>query len=88
MMSRHELFDELDAFDPKWQINYKSVISAAKAARCEWALSDWLSTHQGETYLSHIHATRDYLAEVEEYRLLREKEFAALPFGFGSKSYE
>lgn len=83
-MPRHELFDELDAFDPRWQSKYRSVISAAKAAGVGELLRDWLSSHQGETYLSHIHATRDYLKEIEDYKKLREEEESKLPFGYSN----
>jgi len=81
-MNRHELFEELDAFDPQWQKNYRSVISAAQAAGASAILKEWLRTHQGETYLSHIHATRDYLKEIEEYKALIAEEESKLPFGY------
>jgi len=81
-MNRHELFEELDAFNPHWQQAYRSVIAAAKAAGAQELLSDWLKTHQGETYLSHIHATRDYLKEIEEYKALIAEEESKLPFGY------
>lgn len=86
MNSKHELFEELEAFDPSWQNRYTSVTSAAKAAKCEDLLVDWLSTHQGETYLAHIHATRDYLEEIREYQDLLADEESKLPFGYGNLS--
>ena len=85
-MTKHELFEELEAFDPNWQRNYRSVITAAKAAKADELLREWLRTHQGETYLSHIHATRDYLAEIEEYQALLAEEEAKLPFGYHNLS--
>lgn len=32
MIAMHELFEQLEAFDPKWQQHYATLVDAAKAA--------------------------------------------------------
>ena len=83
-MYKHELFEELDAFDPQWQNRYPSVLSAAAAAKCKDLLNQWLDTPEGEVYLTNVAAVRDYMAEIEQYRRQVEAEQSALPFGYGS----
>lgn len=78
----HELFEELDAFDPRWRINFSSVISAAKAAGAESLLDQYLQTPEGEGYLANVAAVRDYLAEIEEHKRLVALEEGSLKFGY------
>lgn len=49
-MDKHELFEQLDAFDPKWQEHYSTLRYAACAARVEDMFFDWLQTSDGRKY--------------------------------------
>lgn len=37
----HELFEELEAFDPKWRLKYATTLEAAKAAGVHSLWLDW-----------------------------------------------
>jgi hypothetical protein len=37
-MQSHDLYEELSAFDPRWQVHYDTLAAAAKAAGCSHLL--------------------------------------------------
>jgi hypothetical protein len=44
---KHELFEELDAFRPKWQATYATLYAAARAAGVLNLYADYLKTKTG-----------------------------------------
>lgn len=70
---RHDLFLDLDAFDPKWQIHYKTIALAATAAKVMHMYSEWLGTVDGRRYQEILRDVPDTIAKNEAERLLREK---------------
>lgn len=68
---RHELFDELEAFDPKWQTHYPTLLAAAKAARAEELFCQWLSwTAEGNKYAHSMNGVPDYSVKRADARSL------------------
>lgn len=65
---RHELFEELDAFNPKWQVKYKSLGEAALAANAIGLYNDFVRTAEGQAYLARMHGVRDAQAEADKVR--------------------
>ena len=86
MTQKHELFEELEAFDPKWQEKHKSLFEAAQAAGANDLLREYLETPQGESYLAHIAAVRDYLTEIQEYQKELEASESKLRYGYHNLS--
>lgn len=58
----HDLFDELDAFNPKWRDVYPTVRSAAEAAEVMGLYVDWTHTPEGMAYKSAFADVPDYAA--------------------------
>lgn len=54
---------ELEAFDPKWQLHYKTIALAAKAANVLIMYTDWLTTDDGKRYTSLMRGVPDTLAQ-------------------------
>jgi len=50
LLIQHELFLELNAFDPRWQQRYKRIKDAADAAGCTGLYYLWLHTPEGQRY--------------------------------------
>lgn len=48
ILDRHDVFWEVEAFDPKWQQNYDTLRDAAIAANCLPEYYDYLSTSEGK----------------------------------------
>ena len=84
MTTKHELFEELEAFDPKWQEHYRSLFEAATAAKVRDLLVQYLETPAGGAYLSHTAGVRDYKAEIEEHQRLVELEQGSLRFNYSN----
>ncbi len=83
MSHYHEIFEELEAFDPLWHMNYHSMSEAIEAAAhgAPYVIElyeDYLSTPEGLKYLENIASTRDYLAEFRAAQ--RAEEESSLPF--------
>lgn len=55
----HELFEEIEAYDPKWRQRYPTVRAAAQAAGCPELYTKWLLTPAGRTYADHIASLPD-----------------------------
>jgi len=64
-MTRHELFDELEAFDPRYQQHYPTLRAAAEAAHCVGLLEDYLHTAQGNAYRRDIESAPDVLGAIK-----------------------
>lgn len=47
---QHELFEELEAFDPRWQQHYPRIIDAATAADVLDLYAAWTKTQAGLAY--------------------------------------
>jgi len=77
---KHELFEELDAWNPKWQTVAPSIRSAAEQAGVMSLYLDWLSTPEGAQYLQRTAGTPDYLGAVKAAQEAAER----LPFNIGS----
>lgn len=74
--NKHDLFFELEAFSPRWQITYRTVREAAHAAKVDDMYTDWLTTDQGKRYRELHSDIPDTLERVK-----REQEASAsLPF--------
>ena len=70
MHERHELFDELDAFDPYWQRNYPNLFQAVDAAVAaagyvRQIYLDFISSEAGLNYLANYEDVPDVKGAVE-----------------------
>lgn len=77
----HELFEELDAFNPKWQTIYSSLPIAAKAAGVSKMFQEWLLSPQGTHYQEIVRDVPDYEAYNEAERRMRGALLTRLPLG-------
>lgn len=59
----HELFEELSAADPTWQLRYKSVEHAALALNLQDSFEDYLKTPAGQLYRARFAHVHDHLAD-------------------------
>ena len=69
-MERHELFDELEAFDPNWQANYPNLFQAVDAAVAaagyvRQIYLDFISSEAGLNYLANYKDVPDYKGAIE-----------------------
>lgn len=67
------LFEELDAFDKRWQLHYRTILEAAKAAGALIMYQEWLLTEPGQHYRELLREVPDTLAQNEAERKLRER---------------
>jgi hypothetical protein len=74
----HELFEELDAFDPKWQERYATVGDAARDAGVMELYCDWTTTDEGRRYITGVLPVRDYRGEIRAQQ--EAEENSSLPF--------
>jgi uncharacterized protein (UPF0147 family) len=79
---KHELFEELEAWNPHWQQVARSIRDAAERAQVEALYEDWLRTAEGIAYLERISNVPDYARAIEAQREAVER----LPFGIGGKN--
>jgi hypothetical protein len=63
---KHDLFWELEAFDPRWQTRYSTIKQAAEAAGVMLEYHSWLSTAEGKTYRRAMRGVPDTLALIAE----------------------
>lgn len=61
----HELFEELNAFDPKWPDHYLTIGEAAQYAGLTDLYRDWAQTTEGREHIE-LFAVPDILSAVEE----------------------
>ena len=78
---QHDLFLELEAFNPRWQIVYASVGQAAKAAKVLPMFQEWLLTEEGKHYQEIVRDVPDYEANNAAERRMREALLARAPIG-------
>lgn len=69
----HELFEELDAFNPRWQAAYRTVAVAATAAGVSSLYLDWLRTPQGKLHEAIMADVADTIAQNEAECKLRAR---------------
>lgn len=69
----HELFEELDAFDRHWQLHYRTILDAARAAKVLIMYSEWLGTDEGMRYREVTRDVPDTARQNELERALRER---------------
>lgn len=69
--NKHDLFWELEAFNPRWQSIYKTVALAAKAAKALPMYSEWLGTPEGLRYQELHRDVPDTMAIDEAERATR-----------------
>jgi hypothetical protein len=74
----NDLYEELDAFDRRWQMHYRTVLDAARAAKVLPMYQEWLATPEGRHYRELYRDVPDTLAQNEAERKLRERA-AELP---------
>jgi hypothetical protein len=75
----HELFEELDAFDPKWRDHYATVRGAAIAAACHDLYLKWRSTPEGQACAAIYRDVPDYLGATRAAQEAADR----LPFNLG-----
>lgn len=70
---KHELFYQLDAFNPHWQKVYATIRSAAEAANCLPDYYDYMQTSEGMQYRLRMQDVPDTVAQNRAERRLRER---------------
>lgn len=70
---KHDLFWELDAFDPKWQTRYRTLREAAQAANCLPDYYAYMNTAEGLQYRIRWQDVPDTVAQNAAQRQLRER---------------
>jgi hypothetical protein len=61
--NKHELFEELEAFDIKWQMHFATIAKAAQAAKVLPLYADWLKSEDGVRYSRQMHGVPDRAAQ-------------------------
>lgn len=62
---KHELFEELDAFDPKWRDRYPTIGEAAGAAGVPGLYHEWRSTPEGRAYAARMAGVPNYAQAIK-----------------------
>jgi hypothetical protein len=70
-MYQHDVFLELDAFDPRWRSHYPTMKAACAAAGCEALRQDWIGSDAGAKIEAALRDVPDYLGDT-----LREQELS------------
>jgi hypothetical protein len=65
-VSKHELFEELEAWDRRWQQRCETIAEAAMRAGVEAEYEDWLRTADGIVYLERMRNVPDTLGAVRK----------------------
>lgn len=73
---KHDLFFELEAFNPRWQTRCRTVQAAAVAANVEKVFKQWLTTDEGQRYTALHSNVPDTLERVRQ----EQEAMASLPF--------
>ena len=74
-MDRQQLFEELDAWNPRWQKEYRTLPQAVAAANCQFiqrAWDDYIQTPEGIRYLEVHSGVFDTLGAIEACRKAEE----------------
>jgi hypothetical protein len=70
---RHELFELLEAINPKWQVSFNSLRNAALAYDLMPEYYDYMMTSAGKLRASLIDAVPDTVAQNKAERKMRER---------------
>ena len=70
---KHDLFWELEAFDPHWQKHYDTLRSAAVAASCLPEYYAYMATSEGMQHKIRFTDVPDTVAQNRAERRLRER---------------
>jgi hypothetical protein len=73
MSDRHELFDELEAFDPDWQTNYRNLEQAVLACSNDTPYVIDLWSHFVSTEERSVDGVPDILSYIEECQKAEEE---------------
>jgi hypothetical protein len=76
---KHELFEELDAFDPKWRTHYPTIGEAAGAAGVTDLFHRWRNTDEGRAYTARMDGVPNYAGAIKAAQEAAER----LPFNLG-----
>lgn len=77
-----ELFEELDAFDPRWQSGYRTIGHAAQAADVLDLYKKWLETPEGVKYLAIVRDVPDHVGRSRALAEIERAQPRSLPFGY------
>ncbi len=81
MNTRHKLFDELDAFNPRWRLAYKTLRGAAIAAGVLTLYESYTEgTPEGQRYLAQHGDVPDTLGAVQAAQQAAD----SLPYNLGN----
>jgi hypothetical protein len=63
----HDLFEELDAWNPRWRDYYRTIWQAAQACgvHTEIAYAAWIKTDDGRNYERLMYGVPNYQAAIE-----------------------
>lgn len=73
MSERHELFEELDAFDPYWQKNYRTLAQAVVAASAITPYIRDLYTDYANSSVRSVDGVPDILGYIEDCKKAEEE---------------
>jgi hypothetical protein len=76
----HDVFLELDAFDPKWRSHYPTMKAACAAAGCEDLRQDWIASDTGARIAEALRNVPDYIGDAARERELATHTVDALPY--------
>jgi hypothetical protein len=65
-MSLHPLFEELQAFDPRYAKRFATLRAAAEAAGCVALFTDYLRSTEGQAYARDVTTVPDVLGATRE----------------------
>lgn len=71
---KHELFDELDAVNPRWQSQYSTLPEAARAYGLHDLLQEYLTSPTGQEYSRRMAGVIDWEAVSRRNRAQRDAE--------------
>jgi hypothetical protein len=76
---KHELFEELEAFDPRWREHYATLEAAALHAGCIDLYKQWRKTPEGKSVSAFYKDVPDYVSAIKASQEAAER----LPFKIG-----
>jgi hypothetical protein len=77
---KHELFEELEAWNPKWQQIARNIRDAAERAGALALYDSWLQTSEGKAYLQTLAGVPDYTGAIKAAQESADR----LPFNLGN----
>ena len=79
IFEQHDLFLELNAFDPHWQKHYPTLRAAAEAASCLPEYYNYMQTSEGMLHKLRFTDIPDTVAQNRAERRLRERMMKYMP---------